>query len=145
MSPQYLRLSPRIWCQYGTSNLREIFSGVPQIRESDGDSKKIYEHKRKRGFIDSWSKNFDGLQDSSDGMICTYYKKFPNIAGPSSFISGNKSYRIDGIRSHFSSPKHLQCSEKNRTLMIYMFNAAYCIMKEELPYTLLFYSMNGHC
>jgi hypothetical protein len=35
-------------------------------------------------------------------MICNYYKKFPNIAGPSSFISGNKSYRIDGIRSHFS-------------------------------------------
>jgi hypothetical protein len=35
-----------------------------------------------------YSKNFDGLQDSSDGMICTYYKKFPNIAGPSSFISG---------------------------------------------------------
>jgi hypothetical protein len=33
-------------------------------------------------------------------------------------------------------------SEKNRTLMIYMFNTAYCIMKEELPYTLLFYSMN---
>jgi hypothetical protein len=43
-------------------------------------------------FIDSWSNNFDGLQDSSDGMICTYCKKFPNIAGPSSFISGNKSY-----------------------------------------------------
>jgi hypothetical protein len=75
-----ISLSPRIWCQYGTSNLREILSGVPQIRESDGDSKKIYEHKRKRGFIDSWSKNVDGLQDSSDGMICTYYKKFPNIA-----------------------------------------------------------------
>ena len=36
-------------------------------------------------------------------------------------------------------------SEKNRTLMIYMFNTAYCIMKEELPYTLLFYSMNSHC
>jgi uncharacterized UPF0160 family protein len=49
----------------------------------DGDSKKIYEHKRKRGFIDSWSKDFDGLQDSSDGMIYTYCKKFPNIAGTS--------------------------------------------------------------
>ena len=24
-------------------------------------------------------------------------------------------------------------SEKNRTLMIYMFNTAYCILKEELP------------
>jgi hypothetical protein len=37
--------------------LGKFFSGVPQIRESDGDSKKIYEHKRKRGFIDSWSTN----------------------------------------------------------------------------------------
>ena len=64
-----------------------------------------YMNIRGRGFIDSWSKNVDGLQDSSDGMICTYCKKFPNIAGPSSFISGNKSYRIDSIRSHFSSPK----------------------------------------
>jgi hypothetical protein len=36
-------------------------------------------------------------------------------------------------------------SEKNRTLMIYMLNTAYCIMKEELPYTLLFYSMNVDC
>ena len=83
-----------------------FFSGVPQIRESDGDSKKIYEHKRKRGFIDSWSKNVDGLQDSSDGTIRTYCKKFPNIAGPSSFISVNKSYRIDGIRSHYSLNKN---------------------------------------
>jgi hypothetical protein len=49
--------------------LGKFFSGVPQKRKSDGDSKKIYEHKRKRGFIDSWSKDFDGLQDSSDGMI----------------------------------------------------------------------------
>jgi hypothetical protein len=30
-----------------------FFSGVPQKRKLDGDSKKIYEHKRKRGFIDS--------------------------------------------------------------------------------------------
>ena len=59
-----------------------------------------------RGLIDSWSKDFDGLQDSSDGMICTYCKKFPNIAGPSSFISGNKSYRIDGICSHYSLNKN---------------------------------------
>ena len=157
---------PEFGANMAQVTLGKFFSEAPQIRESYGDSKKIYEHKRKRGFIDSWSKNFDGLQDSSDGMICTYCKKFPNIAGPSSFISGNKSYKIDGIRSHCSSPKHLQCSEayfggimdiairklseKNRTLMIYMFNTAYCIMKEELPYTLLFYSMNvysmnGHC
>jgi hypothetical protein len=36
--------------------LGKFFSRVPQKRKSDGDSKKIYEHKRKRGFIDSWSK-----------------------------------------------------------------------------------------
>ena len=139
--------------------LGKFFTGVPQIRQSDGDSKKIYEHKRKRGFIDSWSKNFDGLQDSSDGMICTYCKKFPNIAGPSSFISGNKSYVhtflhqniynvLKPILLHKGGIMNVairKLSEKNRTLVIYMFNATYCIMKEELPYTLLFYSMNGHC
>jgi hypothetical protein len=38
--------------------LRKFFSGVPQIWESDGDSKKIYEHKRKRGFIDSIDEDF---------------------------------------------------------------------------------------
>jgi hypothetical protein len=36
--------------------LGKFFSGVPQKRKLDGDSKKIYEHKRKIGFIDSWSK-----------------------------------------------------------------------------------------
>jgi hypothetical protein len=66
----------------------------------------LIKYQRKRGFIDSWSKDFDGLQDSSDGLICTYCKTFPNIAGPSSFISGNKSYRIDGIRSHYSLNKN---------------------------------------
>ena len=35
--------------------------------------------------------------------------------------------------------------KKQDPYMIYMFNTAHCIMKEELPYTLLFYSMNGHC
>jgi hypothetical protein len=48
--------------------LGKFFSGVPQKRKSDGESKKIYELNRKRGFIDSWSKDFDGLQDSSDGQ-----------------------------------------------------------------------------
>jgi hypothetical protein len=78
--------------------LGKFFRGVPQKRKSDGEYKKIYELERKRGFIDSRSKDFDGLQDSSDGMICTYCKKFPNVAGPSSFISGNKSFRLVGYR-----------------------------------------------
>jgi hypothetical protein len=54
----------------GTSNLREIFSGVPQIRESDGDSKKIYEHKRKRGFIDSWSTNYVPYHRLTMTIVC---------------------------------------------------------------------------
>ena len=59
--------------------LGKFFGEVPQKRKSDGESKKIYELKRKRGFIDSRSKDFDGLQDSSDGKICTYCKKFPKL------------------------------------------------------------------
>jgi hypothetical protein len=64
---------------------------------SGTESEILSRHLREYDKFDEGSKKFDGLQDSSDGMICTYCKKFPNIAGPSSFISGNKSYRIDGI------------------------------------------------
>jgi hypothetical protein len=35
------------------ATLGKFFSDVPQKRKSDGKSKKIYELKRKRGFIDS--------------------------------------------------------------------------------------------
>jgi hypothetical protein len=59
-----------------------------------GDSKKIYEHKRKRGFIDSWSKIVDGLQDSSNGMIRTYCKKFPNIARNCKLLARILKYHI---------------------------------------------------
>jgi hypothetical protein len=63
-----------------------------------------------RGFIDSWSTNFDGLQDSSDGMICTYYKKFPNIAGPSTTNSPIRAWNIYES-SPFSRKKFLSlCS-----------------------------------
>ena len=85
------------------------------------------------------------------------------VAGQTNFATGNKSYRIESIRSHYAFPKHQQCSaayfaeqrrendeanfvrplddavkklgEKNKTLTImYMFNTAYCEMREELPF-----------
>lgn len=73
------------------------------------------------------------------------------VAGQTNFATGNKSYRIESIRSHYAFPKHQQCSaayfvrplddavkklgEKNKTLTImYMFNTAYCMMREELPF-----------
>jgi hypothetical protein len=85
------------------------------------------------------------------------------VAGQTNFATGNKSYRIENIRSHYAFPKHQQCSvayfaaqrrendednfvrplddavkklgEKNKMLTImYMFNTAYCVMREELPF-----------
>jgi hypothetical protein len=62
-----------------------------------------------------------------------------------SICVGAKAVHVQGNKGGIMDVAIRKLSEKNRTLMIYMFNTAYCIMKEELPYTLLFYSMNGHC
>lgn len=80
--------------------LGKFFSGVPQKKKSDDASKKVYELKRKRQFLESWKKDFEGIENSEDGMICKFCKEFPDIAGPSSFVSGNTTYRIHSIRSH---------------------------------------------
>jgi hypothetical protein len=44
---------PEFGANMAQETLGKFFSGVPQKRKSDGDSKKIYEHKRKRGFINN--------------------------------------------------------------------------------------------
>ncbi|CAC5420100.1 unnamed protein product [Mytilus coruscus] len=149
------------------STLASFFSGIPEKRKSDSqsESKAKYEQKRKpRVFIESWRKEFDGIEDSPDRMICSFCTKFPLLADKtSSLFTGNTGYRIDSVHSHFSSEKHEQCSkanyevqrreneehfegpidvairkisEKNSKLLVYMFNTAYCVMKEELPFTL---------
>ena len=95
-------------------------------------------------------------------MICTFCVQFKDVAGQTSFVTGNKTYRIDSVRSHFSTPKHIHCEslspraklranneevigplddalrtlgKKNKGLILYMFNTAYCVIIEEMPFT----------
>ena len=128
------------------------------VRKDQEENKKAYERKRKRGFIEAWRDEFQGLTDTPEGMICTDCSRFRETAGQTSFLTGNTYYRIDNIRSHFSSPKHIQCAqavraienqhvqgpmdiiiqklgEQNKTLLCYMFNTAYCVIHGEMPFT----------
>ncbi|KAJ8318510.1 hypothetical protein KUTeg_003601 [Tegillarca granosa] len=109
-----------------------------------------------------WQQDFDGLIDTKNGMVCTIFQDLKNISdASSSFLTGNKTYRIESIRSHFMSPKHLCCvqaklvqehaqvgqlqgpmdvviqkiGDKNKIILSHMFNTAYFVLKEELPFT----------
>jgi len=44
--------------------------------------------------------------------VCQYFQKFfyTPVARQTIFVTGNKSYRIESIRSHYAFPKHQQCS-----------------------------------
>ena len=95
-----------IWGSSGDHRIKDIEEGQRLIK-----SKREYEKKRKRCFQESWKQEFDGLIDTDEGMICTICRLYPDTAGMSSFITGNKVYRIDGVRAHFASRKHILCSE----------------------------------
>lgn len=92
-------------------SLHKYFGGKDIANKSKGstENKIKYEAKRKRGFIASWQSEFTGLIDTENGMVCTVCQKFKTMADATTFLTGNSSYRIDNIQSHFSSPKHLQC------------------------------------
>lgn len=79
--------------------LGKFFKGVPQKPEKSGsnESKKEYENKRKRGFLESWKEDFIGLEDTENGMICTVCVQFKDVAGQTAFVTGNKTYRIDSV------------------------------------------------
>lgn len=110
--------------------------------------------------VDSGISEFVGLSDCDTGMVCTVCQKIKLIAGPSTFLTGNSSYRIDSIRSHFASPKHLQCEAayqagqrraankcagpmddvlrrigEKKLLLCSLFNTAYSVLQSEMPFT----------
>jgi len=125
------------------------------------ECKKKYELKRKRCFQESWTKDFPGLANTDKGMVCNLCVAHRDIADSgSSFVEGSKSFRIESIRSHFSSPKHQLCveadhvaqrraanlcagpmdrmlqkiGEDNKTLLKYLFNTVFWVLQEELPF-----------
>ena len=110
-------------------SLYHFFGNKEKEKEkcSQEESKKRYELKRKRGFVDSWKIEFDGLIDSENGMICTVCQKYNGMSGATSFLTGNTTYRIDSVRSHFSSPKHLQCAAALHTEQKKAANEVKCI------------------
>ena len=80
-----------------TSNKKE------ESETSQTDSKK-----RKRNFVAHWPNEFPGLEDTTDGMVCTICKQYASKNVQSSaFLSGSKSYRLKSIKGHWMSEMHL--------------------------------------
>jgi hypothetical protein len=129
-----------------------------KVRSSQGDRHRTYDlSKRKREYQRSWESEFHGLTyDEETGMICSFCLKFKELAGPSVFVSGCKTFRKTGIQSHWESPRHLlaanaaanvveglgpidrivqKIGEKNKAVILKMFNTAYFVLHYEMPFT----------
>ncbi len=119
-------------------------------------SKDNYENRRKRGFVPGWRDQFPGIEDTENGMVCTWCQSDKH-APSTAFTTGCTSYRIESIRVHWESPRHRQCvaaarvqqgrqqgpidiiirkiGERNKSIVEQMFNTAYAILKHEMPFT----------
>ena len=79
------------------------------------DSAREYESsKRSRPFLFKWKTMFawieyDTEKDEMYCIICRKFKHVLNVEKYSKFITGSDTFRIEGLRSHESSPDHKQC------------------------------------
>lgn len=129
--------------------------------EPDSESEPA-ENKRGRTyrFRRQWLEEFPWLRYSKDDNImhCIYCKECgKSMAGSSAFVTGSNTFRIETLKKHNASNKHITCRDKctakvsplpaafqlqaaaNRSSdeadMMIKFNIAYNIAKEELPFT----------
>jgi len=125
------------------------------------DPKRKYEMKRVRCFKDSWVKEFPwvAFQKEKNIMICQECQAHPDIADKSSALfKGTSNFRKDALVSHNTSVKHSRCLERSlankhgsklsnmyeryvtkldisaQTKMQHLFNTAFCVAKEALPF-----------
>lgn len=116
--------------------------------------KKTYTFRRE------WLSQFPWLRHSKEEnvMFCMYCKECgKTMAGNTSFVTGCNTFRIETLKKHSASAKHISCRDKctaqvsplpdafqrqtaaNRSAeeaeMIAKFNIAYNIAREELPFT----------
>ena len=81
---------------------------------TSSDSKKKYEAKRKRGFIDAWGHEFEWVKCENDTMFCSVCREFPTVSDPKSTlvigVAGNK--RRETLVHHNTSGPHIRCAQK---------------------------------
>ncbi len=115
---------------------------------------KVYSFRRE------WLDQFPWLRHSKADNImhCIYCKECgKTMAGNSAFVTGSNTFRIETLKKHNASIKHITCRDKctaqvsllpaafqqqaaankssDEAEMIIKFNVAYNIAKEELPFT----------
>lgn len=115
-------------------SLAKYFSGVKDREKRKADeteSKKKYETKRSRGFVESWKEEFQWIEDTDKGMICNYCKEFKDLAGETKFVNGNISYRIENIRTHDASEKHRNCADAHFAAQTKKLTIMHTIIKDQ--------------
>ena len=89
---------------------------VEKKRKSKAEYDKVYDAKRKRGFIDTWLTDFpwlEKLQTADDLCICKLCKQFPILADQSSgLFIGQPIFRRDTLVAHEKSSCHARCKIK---------------------------------
>ncbi|XP_013383760.1 uncharacterized protein LOC106154070 [Lingula anatina] len=148
------------------TSISSFFSETAEVPEKkkkteSQDQKKKYEDKRVRGWVSTWPMKFPGLVNTDRGMVCTFCRQFPALAGDTVMVTGCKSYRVESLCGHFSSQTHMRCvkaaavqkrieagrcagpldqivnklGEHHYSLVKKLFNTAYCVVVNEMPFT----------
>ena len=144
----------------GTKNADQVRDEKAKKRKQ---SKNQYEAKRTRKFIPNWNVKYPGIYEEDDKLYCKSCKLYPTISDAScSLVTGNTSFRVGGLDTHWQSKRHLQAAnhhhavqraqagenvagpmdiairamnEANKTVLKKLFNTAYFILKYEEPFT----------
>ncbi|XP_060554316.1 zinc finger protein 862-like [Ruditapes philippinarum] len=85
----------------------------PKKKRLSADDKKKYfneyeKNKRSRSFLLDWKKERPWLENTENGMKCSYCNEYESKR-QSLFVQGCKSYKIETIKLHEQSKSHLKC------------------------------------
>ncbi|XP_060553485.1 zinc finger protein 862-like [Ruditapes philippinarum] len=85
----------------------------PKKKKLSADDKRKYfneyeKNKRSRSFLLDWKKERPWLENTENGMKCSYCNEYESKR-QSLFVQGCKSYKIETIKLHEQSKSHLKC------------------------------------
>ena len=118
-----------------------------------------------RKFQPHWLNDFDWLEydGEEDNMTCKFCVEQPQLAGKTDFVTGSRSFKRENLTAHGKSGRHVKCRDsvvgsvlagtrtipstfeaqetRQKSANVYetkvKINTAYCIAKEEMPFTRL--------
>ena len=145
----------------GTSSQTESRKTDCSPSESQCQRKRKLPNDRK--FQPHWLNDFDWLEydGEEDNMTCKFCIERPQLAGKTDFVTGSRSFKRENLTTHGKSGRHVKCRDsvlgsilvgtrtipstfeaqetRQESANVYetkvKINTAYCIAKEEMPFT----------